>query len=63
VARGGRATLLAGSAGWLPFFRLFACFNPFLPLFVGFVWFDLLPARINKTSKNLKEYLINQEKL
>jgi len=63
VARGGRATLLAGSAGWLPFSPLFAYFNPFSPLFAGFAWFNLLPARINKTSKHLKEYLINQEKL
>ena len=58
----GRATLLAGSADWLPFFRPFACVDPFSPFFAGFAWFNLLPARINKTSKNLKEYLINHEK-
>ena len=38
------------------FFRLFACFGPFSPLFAGNARFNLLSARINKTSKNLKEY-------
>jgi len=39
-------------------FRLFACFDPFSSLFAVFAWFNLLPTRINKTSKNLKEYWI-----
>jgi len=63
MARGGSATLLAGCARLASVFRLFACFDPFSPLFTVFTWFNLLPARINKTSKNLKKYLIKQEKL